>query len=118
MQVNHEGFSATVSGQEAVRALSEIMLTRIREKEKTKRLLIVVTFVLLAIAAFIPLFTPEGREANSYITSAVLAIMALGAIGATKFSIKTPAVEIESEVQQVVNMVNKVGTSYSESNNA
>ena len=64
MDINHEGFSASVSGQEAVKALSEIMLTRIRERERTKRLLIVVTFVLLAIAAFVPLFTPEGKEIN------------------------------------------------------
>ena len=108
MQVNHEGFSASVSGQEAVKALSDIMLTRIKEKEKTKRLLIVVTFILLVFAAFIPLFTPEGKEINSYVTSAALIIMALGAIGATRFSIKAPGVEVESEVQQVIELVNRV----------
>lgn len=36
--------------------------------------------------------------------------MALGAIGATKLSIKTPGVEIESEAQQVVELVNSIGS--------
>lgn len=70
---------------------------RIREKEKTKRLLIIVVFLLFIFSGLSFLFAPEGRELTANIIGAALLVLALGAIGVLKFALRLPGVEVKAE---------------------
>ena len=70
-------------------------IARFREREKTKRLLIVIVSALITAAGFEMVFGPEGRQLPTSIVAPAFLLLALGAIGATKFALKLPAVEIK-----------------------
>lgn len=70
-------------------------LARFREREKSRRSLMW-TSVLLFFAAQIPLvFAPEERHDFATLTSSVVMIFALGAIGAQRWIVKCGPVQIE-----------------------
>lgn len=75
----------------------DVIQERIREKEKTKRLLIIVVFLLFVFSAFVFLFAPEGKEMRANIIGVALLVLAMGAIGAHKFMLKLPGVEVKAE---------------------
>jgi hypothetical protein len=60
----------------------------VREREKTKRLLIGAACLFFVVAALVVVFAPTGKENLAYILGAALVIMALGAIGAAHFRFK------------------------------
>ncbi|CAN7772858.1 hypothetical protein LJR175_007606 [Variovorax sp. LjRoot175] len=92
MNVEDRDFRGAASGQIAVEALA----TLLRDREKTKRLLIVAACVLFALAALIMMFAPPGRETLSYALGGALLVFALGAIGAAQFKFKLPGVTVET----------------------
>lgn len=94
MHVDEPHFRGSASGKEAVDALSNL----IREREKTKRLLIAVALVLFVVAALVVVFAPEGREGLAYILGGALLVIALGAIGASQFKFRVPGVVVETNV--------------------
>jgi hypothetical protein len=90
MQVEDNNFRGSASGEMAVTSLLELS----KEKEKTKRyLLLAACFMFLVGCSFI-VFAPEGKEIVSYVVSGALTIVSLGAIGVSSFKLKTPITEI------------------------
>ena len=65
--------------------------------EKTKRLLIIVEFLLVVFAASAMLFAPNEKEKVTYIIGAILLVLALGIIGASKFVIKFFGLTVETK---------------------
>ena len=96
MQLQEKDFKGTAVGTGAVSDLKEIMLRRISELEKTRRLLIVITAVLVVFAACIMVFGPEAREVTSTIIGIVLLVLAMGSIGASQFVIKGAGWEVST----------------------
>lgn len=88
MKINELDFSGDATGNYSVAKLSDFATERLRQKEKTKRLLITGEFLLVAFAASIMLFAPKEKEKVAYIIGAILLVLALGAIGASKFVFK------------------------------
>jgi hypothetical protein len=62
----------------------------LREREKTKRLLIGAIVVLFLAASSFVLFAPPGREEIAIVLGAALLVLALGAIGASGFLLRLP----------------------------
>ena len=97
MEVRDDDFRGRASGAKAVEKLGGIYQERFREREKTKRLLIaVVTFLFLAADAGI-LFAPPGKAVASWILGIVLIVLALGAIGVSKFLLKIPTATLMTD---------------------
>lgn len=71
--------------------------TIIKEYGKTRRILIITVSVLFTIASLITIFAPSGREILSYILGGALVVLALGAIGVSKFSLKLPYMNIDAK---------------------
>ncbi|MFZ6675779.1 hypothetical protein [Undibacterium sp. Xuan67W] len=92
MQIDDGGFRGGATGQEAVAELGVLL----REKEKTKRLLIAAACLLFIVASMVIVFAPAGKETASVILGVVLIIFALGAIGAAAFKIKAGGVEVST----------------------
>lgn len=67
----------------------------IREKEKTRRFTIGLSAGLIAIAAVMPLFAPEGRETLSYLLAAALIVFAAGAVGLQTLRIKYKEIDVK-----------------------
>lgn len=95
--VEEPGFRGSATGEAPVRRLLEYSTVRLREIEKTRRLLLGSTVALVLLAAAIAVFAPKGREQIGHAISAVLVILALGAAGAAKFRVKLPGVELDAE---------------------
>ena len=70
--------------------------TYIKEKERTRRIGMIIAAALLALACVLPLLTSEGRETLSYIISAALFVAAAGAFGFTHVSINNKDAEISA----------------------
>ncbi len=96
MDIQEGEFRGRVSGETAVATLGKLMI----EKEKTKRFLIFAAAALFIVAALMVVFAPEGRENAAYALGAVLLIIALGAIGATRFALKVPGIEVNAGQQE------------------
>jgi NADH:ubiquinone oxidoreductase subunit 6 (subunit J) len=94
MKVNENDFSISSTGEKAVEYSKDIMLVRIAEKEKTRRLLIIISAVMVLIAAVIMAFGPEERQGANMIIGIVLLVFAMGSIGASQFVIKGGGVEV------------------------
>jgi len=75
----------------------EYGIARLREREKTKRAMSVLVALLVVAAGALVLFAPTGRETLSYVLSPVILVIAIGAIGATRFTLKTHDVTIKVE---------------------
>lgn len=72
-------------------------IARFRERERTKRILIIAVTALAIASGIQIVFAPEGREIVAWIISPVLLVLSLGAIGASRFVLKTPAAEISAD---------------------
>jgi hypothetical protein len=96
MRISDKDFSGSVVGKDAVDALKEITLKRITEKEKTRRLLIIITAILVIFAASIMVFGPEQKQGTNTIIGVVLLVLALGSIGASQFVLKAAGWEIST----------------------
>ena len=97
MHVEDDGFKGYAEGEGAVDGLAQLSTERMREREKTKRLLIGSVTVLVIVAAVAMLFAPTGREPVGYVLGAVLLVLALGAIGASKFLLRVPGVVLDTK---------------------
>ena len=86
MLIRERDFSGHATGG-AVAQLSALM----KEREKTKRLLIGAAGLLFIVGAVVLVFAPQGRETISVILGGVLIVFALGAIGAATFKCDFPA---------------------------
>lgn len=92
MQISDGEFHAAAAGSSAVTALSHLT----HEREKTRRLLIGAACIFLVVAAVVVLWVPAEKQKLAYLIGAALFIMAMGAIGAARFSIRIPGVHIQS----------------------
>lgn len=92
MEIRDRDFAGGASGREAVQELGRI----IREKEKTRRLLIVVACALFIVASLVIVFAPPGKESISMMLGAALIVIALGAVGAASFHVRAPGMEIRT----------------------
>ena len=99
MEIKDDDFQASASGQTAVDTLGELARERLRQRETTKRLLIGAVTLLFIFAGVIMLFAPEGRQQIGYIIGVVLVILALGAIGASKFVLQVPGIHLNTTNQ-------------------
>jgi hypothetical protein len=97
MKLREDDFSANARGRDAVNNLSNFAVERLRQKEKTKRILIIGEFLLVAFAVSIMLFAPNEKEKVAYIIGAILLVLALGAIGANKFVFKFFGITVDTK---------------------
>lgn len=87
-----EGLGAA-RGKQAIETISKLAL----EKEKTKRMILIVAAVLLIFGGSALLFSPNEKKTEGIIVGTVMIILALGSIGASTFRVKLPNIEIESK---------------------
>ena len=80
---------------EFLRERSRVHDVYIRETEKTRRFTIGTSASLIALAALITLFAPEGREPLSYALAAILMVFAAGAVGFQSLRMRYKAIDIE-----------------------
>lgn len=80
----------------AVEELADYAKARMTELEKTKRLLIIVVAILVVSSSVLFVFSPQDRNTVATIMGTILLVLALGAIGASKFILKTPFGKIET----------------------
>lgn len=86
-------FTGSANGYESEERLSDMY----KEHQKTKRLFVGISLILVLVAVVSVIYAPDGREDVGYVIGAVLIIFALGAIGATKFNFKIPGVEMSAD---------------------
>ena len=96
MQISDGEFEGMASGQNAVDHLTELSISRMKEQEKTKRVLIISEVILVMFSIVIMLYGPEGKENISYIFGAILLVLALGAIGAQRFVFKIFGISVDT----------------------
>lgn len=101
MDIRDGEFQGGASGA-GVTTLGQVMI----EREKTKRLLIAASCVFLIVAALVVIFAPAEKQQLSYILGAALLLMAMGAIGATRFKITVPGVSIDTQAPSIPTAVN------------
>lgn len=70
-------------------------LERLREREKTRRTLIIVVAALSIVLGSEMIFAPADKGAAAYVVGFVLLVLSLGAIGASSFFLKTPVGEVK-----------------------
>lgn len=80
------------SGRDAVEGLGKIAIQR----EKTRRLLLLSSVVLVLLGSAVILFAPAEKQFASHIIAGVLLVFSLGAVGASSFKIKLPGIEVSS----------------------
>ncbi len=100
MKVQDKDFSVESIGEKAVDNAKEITLLRIAEKEKTRRLLIIISAVMVLIAAAIMVFGPVERQGANMIIGIVLLVFAMGSIGASQFVIKGGGFEVSTKEEK------------------
>lgn len=98
MEVKDDEFSGRASGDVAEKALSLVVRERIVQREQTKRLLIAVVAGLFVVAVVAILFAPQGKEIVGWILGSVLIVLALGAIGASRFLLKVPGAQLNTSI--------------------
>lgn len=81
MQINDTG---SASGDKAVEMLGEITIQR----EKTKRVSLLISLVLGMFISIILVFAPEGKEHISYIVSGIMGVVCLGCLGYSSIGFK------------------------------
>jgi hypothetical protein len=100
MKIQDQDFNGYASGDSAVDGLKEISMQRIAEQHKTRRLLIIITAVLVIFASCIMVFSPEEKQGTSTIIGIVLLVFAMGSIGASQFVIKAGGWEVSTVEKQ------------------
>lgn len=86
-----DGFGSA-KGEKAIDKIGELAL----EREKTRRMTLVVAAVLLMFGCSALLYCPNDKKMEGIIVGAVMIVLSLGAIGASAFRVKLPHVEIVS----------------------
>jgi len=71
-------------------------IARFREREKTRRVLVLAVTALAIVSGIEMVFAPSGREVIAFIITPLLLVLSLGAIGVSRFVLKTPAAEISA----------------------
>lgn len=66
------------------------------ERERTKRLLVGAACFFVIVAAFLVVFAPEDRETLANVCGVALVVVALGAIGVSKFKLKLPGIQLDT----------------------
>ena len=66
------------------------------ERERTKRLLVGAACLFFLVAALLVVFAPEEKETLANVCGVALVVMALGAIGVSKFRLKMPGIELDT----------------------
>jgi hypothetical protein len=95
MRIRDENVDLTV-GPGARKEALDYANARFREKETTKRILIAAV-TLFAIACGLGIiFAPEGREYVAWGVAPALYVLSLGAIGVSRFALKTPMATINA----------------------
>ncbi len=89
-------FRDAKSAQSFIKLRSEVHKLYIVEIEKTKRISLVLSVILLLSAMLIVMFAPQGKEVLSYWFGAALVIFSAGAAGYRRLWAKAPMIEIES----------------------
>ena len=92
MDIHDGDFKGGASGNVAVETLGQVLA----EREKTKRLLISAACLFFVIAALVIVFAPAEKQNLAYLLGAALMIVALGAVGASRFKLKIPGVMVET----------------------
>ncbi len=100
MKIKDKDFSVESVGEKAVDNAKEITLLRIAEKEKTRRLLIIISAIMVLIAAAIMVFGPVERQGVNMIIGIVLLVFAMGSIGASQFVIKGGGFEVSTKEEK------------------
>jgi hypothetical protein len=85
------------NGTSAVRFQRDILLAYMRGRLIMRLGLYVLATVFVAVAAFLIVFAPNGKETASTIVAISLLAVALGAAGFGTFAIKAPLVSVEAE---------------------
>jgi hypothetical protein len=75
---------------------SKVHETYIKEHNRTKRLGLVISAVLVVASCCVVLFAPAGRETASYIIGAVLVVIAAGVAGFTAIKLKVPGFRLDA----------------------
>lgn len=81
MHINDTG---SASGEKAVEMLGEIAIQR----EKTRRISLLISLILGILISLILVFAPEGKETISYIVSGIMGIISLGCLGYSSIGFK------------------------------
>lgn len=81
MHINDTG---SASGEKAVEMLGEIAIQR----EKTRRISLLISLILGILISLILVFAPEGKETVSYIVSGIMGIISLGCLGYSSIGFK------------------------------
>jgi hypothetical protein len=76
---------------------SKVHTMFIVEQEKTKRLGLVLSVILLIAAMLIVLFSPEDKEVVSYWIGGALLLFSAGAAGYKRIWAKTPLFEVDAD---------------------
>jgi hypothetical protein len=100
MDIQDKDFNVRCVGEKAVESATQITLRRIAEKEKTRRLLIIISAILVIVAALIMAYVPEQRQATNMIIGIVLLVFAMGSIGASQFVIKGGGFEVSTQQEK------------------
>lgn len=99
-----EKFSCMGSGRGATELFLELRSRTIEkiitEREKTKRITLVLAAFLVISASTIVLYAPEGRETLAYYLGGVLAIISAGAIGYDQFGAKSKHFQLLASVNK------------------
>jgi uncharacterized membrane protein len=103
MAIYRDGdFEASATGLEAVQALSEVVRERLREGEKTRRLLLLVAVSAFLVGAMIITFAPADKQNIAYTLGAVMIIFVLGSIGASQLVLKMLGVEVSAKDERLL----------------
>jgi len=105
MKIETKNVKGFAIGRNAGNALSRIISEKIKQHEETKRHLIIAVVTLFIFSCISILFAPPNKEIIGYalgITLVILALGALGAIGASKFILKIPIGSIEAQTLNVL----------------
>lgn len=86
MHINDTG---SASGEKAVEMLGEITIQR----EKTRRISLLISLILGIFISLILVFAPEGKETISYIVSGIMGIISLGCLGYSSIGFKMKSFE-------------------------
>jgi hypothetical protein len=96
-----DGVQGLASGDVAERALAEIAVQSIVQREKSKRFLMGAVCALVIAGIVAVLYAPPGKDVLGYWFGATVIVLALGAIGASRFLLKIPGVSINTQQRTV-----------------
>jgi len=93
MQIHDESMTGSATGEKAIEQLGRLA----KEKEETRRILIMAACLFLCFGSGLIIVAPPEKEIASYIIGGAMWLLALGAVGASSFKVKAPGIEISKE---------------------